>query len=402
MSPTADLTTGDIAAGVAEALADTPEEVQSQQPTEAPPPLESEAITEDTSTEEAPPAEEAAPVDDEAAPPSPTDAQSYIDSLLKPISEGGIGHVPTTQEMGDYYRAYVDQRLFDSDVLSGDPQGRLVGHILNSPRAADIISKIPSMLERGNPQMLHHISRPIIASAAESLWRQMRSAPKGELKESLYQAAQHLHHEVYGKYRPVDDAEPQSTVQSDREVDLERRERALQNQARNADQSAFRAWHQNVITGNLQALAAEIDRALEPAKKSVAPVVYEGLRDQYTKKVNSRILANSEGLALQGNAVTAAARSGNPADVIAQREHFLRLARPEIAATRAEFLKSAGITVLANSAARHAQLKTASQQKSPNGVAAAPRKSIQPNRTYGSDADFRRDISREIGAALGT
>jgi len=403
-----------ITAGVTEALADDPAETAAQ---EAPPPLEEVAAEEapiEEVAEEAPVETAAEEVVEEAAPP--TDAQAYIEAISKPLNEdgtGGIGHVPTPAELVQYYKAYVDQELFRDDLEYGDPNGRLVKSILESPNAPNIISKIPAMLERANPRLYRYFSLPILDAASNVLWEEMKAAPKGvkqadgttlggEFRQSLYEASQQLHHKVHNKYRPVAGAEQTDAAPSDRERALEARERKLNERLRGEQELADRAWLGHVVSMNMQALDVEIDRALGPAKSSLSPVVYAGLKDQYTRYVKSRIQANTEGRKLLMSNIDRASRSNDPASLESVREHYLRLARPEISSTRSEFLKQAGITIKANSASRHAQLSSSAQQKSPNGAPAPVRKSVQAPPVKGpiSDSDYAKLIESTLTQSL--
>lgn len=407
-----------IGAGIASALADAPDATNAPPPQEtspeetAPEETTAETTAEETpveaSAEETPPEpslEEPAP---EEAVPSPTDAQSYIAAISRPESEGGIGHVPTVEEIVSYRQAYVDQELFTSDIEAGDPQGRLINAILDSPNAARTLSKIPAIVSRQNPQLLRTFSRPILSEIVNGLREQAERAPAGDpnsearrLKDSLYAAAQHLHHELHGKYYdPAVKAET-SPEMSERERALAARERALADRMRQEISRTETHWINGVKSMNLTSLDAEIDKALAPAK-GLAPLVYQGLKQQYLAHIQSRMQANKDAWTLYINSVARARRSNDPAQVESLREHYLRLARPEISATRSEFLKNAGVTIKANSNARHTQLQTSAAQKSPNGAPAPVKKSVQPAapRSPMTDDQYRDRISSELSKAF--
>ena len=49
-------------------------------------------------------------------------SHKFVRALQKPIEEGGIGHLPSVEEVQQYYSAYADRIAMESDFAAGDPQ----------------------------------------------------------------------------------------------------------------------------------------------------------------------------------------------------------------------------------------------------------------------------------------
>ncbi len=319
----------------------------------------------------------------------------------KPLEEGGIGHIPSVEQIRDYYGAYRDRVLMDHDIQSGNPEqaGRLLAHLFNPQRGAGaqvIASEIGPALARLNPDAYAAAATPIITNYSSALIDRFQSETDPKMREALWYAANVASFDMTGEWLPQDSAQarPQQTQTDPLREQREQlnRQQAEINRAK-ADQhrSYQAAWQQGVTSKIATGLMGELDKALAPLK-TLPPMIYESLRQKFHDQVVKHVPANRYAWDVFQARVKDARQTGNPESQAELASEYLRLATPAITSLRKEYLQAAGATVLKQSDARHAELRSIDQHKAATngGAGTAPLNGSAPvKRLAGeSQSDF--------------
>jgi hypothetical protein len=437
--------------GTLQPEADTEQTTAEESPAEHQSDAEAEHLEAETSRSEEAPAEE--PKIAAEQPEEPQSEEDGLDALLKSsrgkriyqgykftrelsqppqveqgnIVGGGIGHLPSIQEIRDYYQAYADQLAMENDFSSGDEaavQGFLE-HWFKPERANSdvVLGSIPKVLSQWyqkeqNPERKRLLERAYIRAATpfldnyrNSMWRRYQEAETPELKQAYYFAAQALEKDITGRYRnnpqSGQSAQPEQqdpTFAEERaRFERERREFEQQRQAELAQQRM--RWEAESETLRNQELDAKLDTALEVLKshKEKAPRRYAAEKREFKELIMQDIERNQQAWAIQMALRNTAARTMDPRDREAAQKHFMRLAESAIINRRAQFLKEIGASLPEASAARHASLQQTASKKAPTSSGAPRPQSIKsefsrrPGETH-SEAMVRR-IQEDLAMA---
>ena len=326
-------------------------------------------------------------------------------ALAKPTEQGGIHHIPTVDQIKQYYGDHRELALMTHDLASGNPQqaGRLLGHLFDARRGdgvntvaeqlipalarsnpAALSKMLPQLasLEKINPEAYKEAGAPFITNYGKALWDRveaMADPPKweGSLKQALYYAAQAVHKDLTGEYRPQD-GQPQQAVQakddplSERASVLAQKEAKIAEFERNQRETAVRQWTGEFGKQVEAGLFAEFDKALAPLKKmyEATPAKYTRARKDFHQQIVNDVPRNREAWELYQVRVADAQRSGAPEKMEAAAKEYVRLAVPVITAKRKAFLEEEGVAVQNQSNARHAELRSIDSKTAINGGAA--------------------------------
>lgn len=320
----------------------------------------------------------------------------FIQELTKPFAQGGIGHVPTIQDVRQYFTDHRDSLAMRNDFSSGDPRalGKFFGHWFGPDRNGQPRSSAMAALQHLEPALAQfgadiysQVAQPVMNRYEASLIEKWKSAP-GNLKSTFYHAAQALHHDLTGEWLPEDLGTGGQPAASDRiaagnpdraQIDAEWRRL---NDARSATRQEIQGqWNAKLDQTESITLNGEIDKALKPLTemRTKTPELYESLKERMAKQIKSAIESNTELWDLYQGKVNAARRSGSPATVEAVMKDYLGLVVPAIRERRNSFLKGAGVVIRQQNVDRHAQLRSVASNVAPSNTGAPPQRSVVPS-----------------------
>lgn len=320
----------------------------------------------------------------------------FTKELSKPTTDGGIGHLPSVQDVKTYFAAHRGQTAMWQDYTSGDPAriGKFLGHWFGPdqqtgqmrPASVAALEHLEPMLA-SNPEAYGLIASPVMSRYGTTLIDKWQSATEPKLKDALYQAAQIVHHDLTGEWLPETafKANGQSTQNGQPVVNPDRQALDAEWQRLNAaKQQAVREtqgqWNAKLEHSEKATISSELDKALKPIleMKIKTPELYESLKDRMSAQVNAALRVDPEVWGLYQAKVEAARRTGNPAAIEKVIESFVALAIPVIRAKRGPFLKGAGVVIKQQSNDKHAQLRDIASHAAPSNTGVAVKRSVVP------------------------
>jgi len=406
---------------VGAALASEPsqaEETPSSESTETEQPAEAAPETE---TAEQPPAERTEPEqetnpyeqDDEADVPPQTlntllqsdrgrqiyQSHKTLREFQKPIEQGGIGHVPSVEQIRDYYGSYRDRVIMDHDLASQNPQQaeRMLSFVFDpqrGPGSQFVASQLAPTLAKLNPETYAAAAQPFITNYAGALYQRYQEARDSgdeKLRSALWYAANVANYDMTGEW--LKDAPPavngngQPDPLAERKAQLDQQAAEIEQARQQQYQQQEQQWRSQVTAKIGTAVMSEIDKALAPLKTSASPRIYEALRREFHDKVVAQAGTDRHAWDLY-NVKVQQARRDPSIDLSAE---YVRLITPVIKADRKKFLEEAGVSVMGQNDARHAELRQVDQHKGISNGAGAPGSPKSPpiTRDYGeSQASF--------------
>ncbi len=378
-------TTGTVDAGEVQAA----ETVEAQPEVEAPPNVEPPKAEPEAEANpyEQPDEDEPAPQDLNTLMQTDRGRQIYqshktLRAFSKPLEEGGIGHVPSVEQIRDYYGAYRDRILMDHDLSSADPQqaGRLIAHLFNPQRGAGaqvVASEIGPALARLNPDAYAAAATPIISNYSSALLDRFQSETDPKMREALWYAANVASHDMTGEWLAQDAAKVQQQQPADplrEQREQLAAERAQINAERQQQYQTHQAtWQQSVQNQIGGQLYGELDKALSNLKSTLPPLLYDSVKQKFHDHVVKLVpTTNRYAWEVFQARVKDARQSGNTESQRELANEYQKLAAPIITTLRKKYLEEAGATVLKQSDARHAELRSIDQHKAAtNGGAGA-------------------------------
>lgn len=302
----------------------------------------------------------------------------------KPLEQGGVGHVPTVEQLRDYYSTYRDRVVMDHDLSSANPQQaeRLVNFLFDPKRGAGthtVAQQLAPALARLNPETYAAAAQPFIQNYAGALFERYQQAKESgddKLRSALWYAANVANYDMTGQW--LKDAPGQQNGNGNgngqpdplaqRRAELDQRQADLDRRQQEAYQSQNQAWQQSVNSKIGAAVTSEIDKALAPLKSTSSPRIYSALRQDFHNLVTSG--ANRDRHAWDLYQVKVADARSNPSIDLAAE--YVRLISPVIKEARKQFLEEAGVTVKQQSDARHAELRQIDSQKAVSNGSGSP------------------------------
>lgn len=324
--------------------------------------------------------------------------------FAKPLEQGGIGHVPSVEQVRDYYGAYRDRVMMDHDLTSGDVKGaaQFINHLFGPqadgklrPNIDVAAAQIAPTLANSSPEAYAMAAEPFINNYNTRLWDRFNEAKDPALKNALYYAAQLVQKDLTGKYRSEAELGTQQPQQVQDPLATERAQLAAERQqianARQQDAQAYtQQWERSVNSQIHEALNAEMDLGLAPVKAMFkdSPEAYEALKDRFRNIVRQGVPSDSYKYDLFQTDYQGARSAGtrDRADNLVQ--HYMQMAKREIGKHRMDFMKKAGLAGKAQNDQLHSELRSIDSHRSPSngGAPVTPGRGPSPVRNNNETA----------------
>lgn len=336
-----------------------------------------------------------------------------IAELAKPIEQGGIGHVPSVEQIRDYHAAYRDRVIMDHHLSSGDPKGAeaFIQFAMGKERGkgAEVVAQnLASTLASSNPDAYVAASLPFVGNYANGLWDRFKEIPPNQDgtwspdKHDLYRAAQMVHKDITGNWMALEDlglATPGiakvDPLAGERQRLNEQQEQIRRERAQ-SDQAFTQRWDNSVASDIGTKLYSELDKALAPLKKmhESAPKLYEAARKDFHDTVLNTVRGNKHAWDMYQVRLADSRRLGTPEAAQKVSQEFMSMAVSAIKTHFREYLKQYGVVLKGTSDNRHTQLSTIDSKRDvgSNGSSPTPGKGSFPQRLPGetaSDYNFR-------------
>ncbi len=318
-------------------------------------------------------------------------------------TKGGIGHVPSVEQVKEYYGSHVDNQAMAFDFNSGDPAKAetFIKHWFGKdeggqsrPGSAEMMQRMAEVLPRVNHDAYAAFAAPAINTFIDGLYREAANEADPAIRESMVKGAQVAEWWITGGSRGGTFRDPAQSAQQPQQQpgqvhpDILRAQQILaqaSQQTQLQNQQRLAAFDKNVTTAANRAIVYDVDQALAPLKTAISPFLYESLRDKFVAEIDKGLAQNRDGMRQFDIRKSQAQRTASETDVQQLARMKRQMAASIIIAKRSEFIKAAGANLVEQSTKRHAQLQHTSSRTSPNA----------------SQIPVKRDISAALERAPG-
>lgn len=310
-------------------------------------------------------------------------AYSLVRDLVKPESEGGIGHEPTVEDVRIYHGNHLtlNQMLTDFESQPGTFIAGMAN--VNPEAAAQMITELPKVLDKMAAE------NPHMAKAQEGLYEAVNEATvtglvdlakgsTGDMQKFYFNLAKNLKYFISGGKVTLQDtmlAEPLDPLANERKQ-LEAREQRLQSEEQQRAKRMWEGFRTTLFTGLDNKLADTFAWPKEIQENFYFGDLSARKMAEVRSAVGSSNVARSELDAIM-NRAQAQLRAGQDVSATMQQfqQTYLKYARPHIARIRADVLSKAGTLKPAATAAR-----TGQQTPAPAAASAVTPPSLMPDK----------------------
>lgn len=306
--------------------------------------------------------------------------------LAKPEDDGGIGHIPSVEQVKKYFVDHVDRQAMDADFADARPESseRWIRHWFTDPTkaesAAAVVERLPEVLATSNQQAYMRLAQPIVERYAKAAIQRFVEASQTARDEAEQQrfwvTAQMLHHDLYGRYYEPNQGQQQGQFQQqapNAELEALRRERQQFQREREQVESERVTQFEGQIRSSLEnALLADTAKALEPIKGRVADTIFDAVRERMQREIRDRIQRSPELTNKFNLAQREVVRTRNEAALKDLVRQYRQMALPHLQELRKGYIEAAGKAAVDKSTARHSQLQQAAAKTAPSASTAQP------------------------------
>lgn len=318
-------------------------------------------------------------------------------------AKGGIGHVPSVEQVKEYYGSHVDHQAMAFDFNSGDPAKAetFINHWFGKdesgqsrPGSAEMMQRMAEVLPRANHDAYAAFAAPAINTFINGMYREAMNEADPAIRESIVKGAQVAEWWITGGQQGGTFRDPAQSAQQPQQQpgqvhpDIVHARQILaeaNQQTQYQNQQRLATFDKNVTTAASRAIAYDVDQALAPLKTAITPFLYESLRDKFIVEIDKGLAQNRDGMRQFDIRKGQAQRTSSESDVQQLAKMKRQMAASIIIAKRSEFIKAAGANLMEQSTKRHAQLQQTSSRTAPNA----------------SQIPVKRDISAALERAPG-
>lgn len=303
--------------------------------------------------------------------------------LSKPIAEGGLGRIPTVEEIRESSQDSSSLELMThefhnahQDPIYGPNWIRQWFQPVNGmiPQGAMAVARaIPGVMAELSPDYYKAVAVPIAVRYMEEWYEKAAAAPDEQTRILFFNVARQMEQDLTGKYREVPESlwkegRPQAGGVDPRQVELDSKLQQINNFQRQQQQHQLAQFNQSVNTTINGLVMADIKAALKPIEGTLSEESFNDAVDGMYRKVIKTVNGSPENLRNFNILIDRAKSTRQRDDVFAAAVAWRNLARPIIRGMRTGYIKNAASSMKAQSDSRHSTLQEASQKISPGGV----------------------------------
>jgi len=292
------------------------------------------------------------------------DGYTFVKSLAEAPKEdgsGGIGHIPTVDDIKSYHSDHITLGLLIDDFES-NPAAMIAGLSSVNPEATvQMIEGLPQILDQlsqTNPQIAKAydgLYAKVVDDLVNGILAQYRNAEDADTKRWYFATARNIKYFVTNGQKQLTEAEamgrkPEADPYAEERARIEADKKALRDQATAREQNIWKGFRgatfkelDKVMTSACnwpEELKAQLGKAAEPTLREAENRIYEA--------VKSSPSAQQEISLLFKRAQRAIATGGNLETYKAQIiKTYMKYAAPVAARVRAETLKDFSIKAVA-------------------------------------------------------
>lgn len=341
--------------------------------------------------------------------------------MLKPPEQGGLGRLPSVEEVREFHQAAQDMRLMQHEFNHGDPvyaqnwvknwfQPGPQGYTEGARQVARNLVPTIAEMARSNPQaaeIYRSIAAPVALEYVEEWYRRAASEPTREERITAFNVARLMEQDLTGRYRDIpeamldpgyrspqqaanpQDAELAGKIQYINKFEETRRTEAAQQFERSMGQAIFTK------------VDADVKAALKGLDATMGANTFAALEKQFMQEVYQSVQNNPLQLRNFLIARDEARRANTPEAIQAAAAAWHSVARPIVRQLRAKYMAENGERLVARSAERHATLDAASQKRGTTGVAQPTGKNLATGPLERQAGESHEDfVRRRVEAAI--
>lgn len=280
-------------------------------------------------------------------------AYKAMRQLADAPDQGGIGHVPTPDEIRSYFDSHIEIQRLINDFVDPNPDNFVQNLARTDSNALTRLAvALPRYVQQNNVQAYEHLATPIISNAIDAIINHSRTSDNEDFKQYWFGIANGLKYYLTDGKEQLDPkvlTQPIDTHAGERsELEQLRAERS-QRQAQEF-RSAAQEFRQTLSNDTHQSLVQTIEHTLANVKPKLSAKVYQDLVSSIYNEAKNSIITNRYAQAAIGNA------QRNAGSAIGNRDHwqahiqkitgtYMQFAKPAIAAAAkarmAEYTKTA-------------------------------------------------------------
>lgn len=217
-----------------------------------------------------------------------------VKALQKPVEEGGLGHLPTVEDLQNYYKSHLWGEQLFADFTADDPS-LFVDALqrMDANAFVRVATVLPERIVQQNPDAYQRIADHVMQRQEQTLLKeaQTKSYSK-EYRDQMFANASFIHSwRTNGKGRldpALMEQEPSDATVNPTNSEREELERYKQEK----NQAIFNTHRTNVSTGVERALDGIATEALKPIKDKVTSVAYDAMKADLIKGAKQAIMSN--------------------------------------------------------------------------------------------------------------
>ncbi len=351
--------------------------------------------------------------------------------LLKPPTEGGLGHMPTVEQIREMHENSSHLNLMRHEFHNGNPQyaenfiknwfqpiDPATGQIGYSPGASQAIgSFIPTLMSMASDpkqpeqfrtaaaEAYRRAALPAMQTHINDMYARGLAEPDLETRIWLLNGARTLDQDINNRFREdlpqgidTEAYAPggQHAAPDPRNADIEGKLRYINEFQQQQQQQAQQGFQAAVSTQVNTAVDADVDFALKSLKEALPERVFLSLQGQFVKEVQGKLNANPIQLRAYRMAVDAARANPTPQNLKAAADAMRSAVRPHITQLRRQYLDDAKSLITASSAKRHQTLEEASQKTGASSVAQPVGKDLAPALSRLPGESYAESLNRRV------
>jgi hypothetical protein len=248
-------------------------------------------------------------------------AYKAMTQLAAPPEAGGIGHVPTPDQVGSYFKSHLEIQRLLNDYHDPNPEIFISGLAQTDPAALDRLAvALPQHIQRTNPQAYEQLAVPVLENAIGALIDHARVATDQVSKDHWFNVANSLKFYLSDGKSQLDKSildqpvDPVSDIRSDYE-----RLKAVESQRHAQDvRSATTEFTQTLGKDTHTAVMSSIERTLSNVKPQLSAKVYSDLVTSVFNEVKNGVITNR----FAQSAINSAKRNATTTGAVLNRAHW--------------------------------------------------------------------------------
>ncbi len=341
--------------------------------------------------------------------------------LEKLPSEGGLGYIPTAEQIKESAGLASSMHDMARDFHSGNPENAknfinqwfLRGANGQASAGAQVVAQnfLPTLIEQANggseaaAALYREAARPAVLRYVEEAYDRADSMQDPELRTIWFNVARMIEKDITGKFRPISEEQLAGTAPvqqgpDPREAEIDRKLHVVQSFEQRQAQQREQQFGQTIKTAIQTALMSDIREALKPILDQYPTTISNDLVEKFHDKVVAEVRQNPANLDAFKRAAEVARRDPSQANIQNAARAWATVARQVIRSKRGAYINDALKPRVEESQKRHDVLAEASQKRGTTSMAQPVGKDLSVGANKPKAGQSFEEFLREKTSAL--